>query len=236
MSHNKVVAVVPARARSQGLRNKNFRNFGQTSLTRLAIDVARQTPQVTDVVLTSDSWKAQKLAQECNVVWHNRSHWAASNEATAADVLRDFFAWWKARDPSHASTWFVYMQPTSPLRTSKHIDEAVKIAIANDSPVVSVRALDVPLEKIVAERSDGRLLVLCGDSAATSNRQQATDAFTPNGAIYVFRMEHADAVGGVPITGSIPFHMSRSESIDVDDLFDFELAEKEVMRRDAPGN
>ena len=73
--------------------------------------------------------------------------------------------------------------------------------------------------------SDGRLANYFAEKQEIANRQEADLAYYPNGAIYIFNYEYyRDSQNGYG--GRVfPYLMPKDRSVDIDDLFDFRLAE-----------
>jgi CMP-N-acetylneuraminic acid synthetase len=118
----------------------------------------------------------------------------------------------------------VLLQPTSPLRRARHVDEAVDLLVSSGADSV-VSVVEVPHRyrpgSLMALDGD-RLVRLADDGAAT--RQEKPPLFARNGpAILVLRPDRlgADLYGG----DCRAYVMEPRDSIDVDDPFDLELAE-----------
>jgi CMP-N,N'-diacetyllegionaminic acid synthase len=126
-----VVAFIPARGGSKGLPGKNLMKLEGRSLLRRAIESSQLTGDYEGfadmVVVSSDSQEILEEARNAGVdtvIPHERSMHAATDEATAADVLRDFFEQDDNLDDTR-DLWVLYLQPTSPLRTAEHVQQAV---------------------------------------------------------------------------------------------------------------
>ncbi len=120
----------------------------------------------------------------------------------------------------------VYLQPTSPLRTFKHIDEAINLFRSTDSPgLISVKASsEIPFKALKID--DEKLQALFDEEKITRNRQDLEKTYYPNGAIYIFRLiSFLDNGSKVPVNNCIPFIMKQEESVDIDSHFDLLIAE-----------
>ena len=72
---------------------------------------------------------------------------------------------------------------------------------------------------------DGRLFSLFDERLSNARRQDLPKCYYPNGAIYAFRVNDFLERKGFPSNGSLPFVMTVSESIDIDNLDDLIKAE-----------
>ena len=59
-----------------------------------------------------------------------------------------------------------------------------------------------------------------------SNRQDNNDIFIPNGAIYIFRLNKKFFQKGINFDKTIPYIMSETDTIDINDLSDLNKARK----------
>lgn len=231
-----VVALIPARGGSKGLPGKNLMQLEGQSLIERAVRSARDASALIDfVVVSSDDDAILTEAERVGAIAHRRSAEAASDTATAADLLDDYF---NAEDALLAKqdVAIVYLQPTSPLRTAAHVRQALDMFHANldvgsaNPSVIGVTALDKsPFWTLVIE--DGKLSPLFPD-AFNQNRQALPATYVPNGAIYVFRWSDFAAERKIPTAGSSAFVMSADESVDIDVQADFDRAKRLLDGRD----
>lgn len=222
-----VIAFIPARGGSKGLPGKNMLEINGKSLIELAVESSRGdligTP-VDLVVVSSDDDAILEHAHELDCVNFKRSEFAATDEATAADALRDYFGApdvmidLDGRDP-----WVLYLQPTSPGRTGRHVEEAFNMITPTIRSVVSVSSPEKSPYWTLNINASGRLSPLFPD-AFNSNRQSLPPAYVPNGAIYLFKLSDFLSAGAVPVEGAAAYIMSANESIDVDTKADFDRA------------
>ena len=118
----------------------------------------------------------------------------------------------------------IYLQPTSPFRSPFHIDEAIKFFIKNKSyPVISVVDSKKPLEKSL-KIIKKRVFPVSLNKKVTFNRQKLQRTFFPNGAIYIFKINDFLKLKNIPIKKAFGFEMDQISSIDIDDIFDYQVA------------
>lgn len=80
----KLVAVIPMRAGSQRVKNKNFRPFAGKSLFEYKLELVKKLP-VDDIIVNTDSEIAIELAQQQGVNYHRREDYYASSECTNSE-------------------------------------------------------------------------------------------------------------------------------------------------------
>jgi CMP-N-acetylneuraminic acid synthetase len=215
----KVLAVIPARAGSKELPGKNFLNLCGKPLIQWTIEAALEAPGIDQVVVTSDDEPILELAGSLGVIAYRRSAALCGDFSQASDVIADVVSAF----PGFQT--LLYLQPTSPLRRGLHITEALeKFNTGLNIPVVSVAEVTQPPEWMLTLNEQGRLKsYLLVDEM---RRQDTKQKFIPNGAIYIAHIDFLKNDGYVfSKSNSLPYVMDSKTSIDIDDKFDFELAQ-----------
>lgn len=129
----KVLAVIPARAGSKGIPNKNIRLIGGQPLVYYAIRNALNSKYITDIVVSTDSWEVQIIAKQMgvNCIW--RQSELCGDDVTLDAVIADAVPKNKKWD------YIVTMQPTSPTLSVNTLDNAIKYIIEkNIDTLISV--------------------------------------------------------------------------------------------------
>jgi CMP-N,N'-diacetyllegionaminic acid synthase len=220
----KYFGLVPARAGSQGIENKNLEKIGERTLVQIAVEAATAVGALESVIVSSDGLEILTEASSHNAIPHKRLAQFATNNSPARDVVFDFLQS-RMGEGIDSKDYIVYLQPTSPFRNSQHIIDAIKLSkVHAPRSVVSVVKIHASLEKLVkvADFSIKPLDALA--SSPSLNRQDLTEIFAANGAIYVFSIENFLMQGDIPILGSIPYLMSSHDSLDVDSVEDLYFA------------
>jgi CMP-N,N'-diacetyllegionaminic acid synthase len=221
-----VLALIPARGGSKGVRRKNLRLVGGKPLLEYTVSAARCSELIDRCFVSSEDSEILELAVRLGAEPVERPADFATDEASAIDVVKHFIGWLpealRQQDPC-----IVYLQPTSPLRTSEHIDAALRrMAELNKSTLLSVTELTVSPYKSFKIDESGQMQSLFDEKLSNYRRQDLPATYIPNGAIYVFRISDFLERGGFPSNGSVPFVMSERESADIDTEDDLALVEK----------
>jgi CMP-N-acetylneuraminic acid synthetase len=80
-----LVAVIPVRAASQRVKNKNFKSFGGKNLLIHKIKLLKKIKQIDDIIVNSDSDKAMKIAKDYKVSFQKREKYFASSKCTNSE-------------------------------------------------------------------------------------------------------------------------------------------------------
>tara|TARA_R100000455_G_C6271803_1_gene128230 strand:- start:515 stop:1189 length:675 start_codon:yes stop_codon:yes gene_type:complete len=134
----KVVCMIPARAGSKRIKNKNLRDLGGIPMMAHVIRAAKQADCFDEIYVNSECDQIGQCAQDEGVRFYKRPEELASDEATNDQFMEDFM---KSVDCDYV----VQLLPTSPFITPKEIQEFTKLVARGDKDtVVSVK--DVQIE------------------------------------------------------------------------------------------
>jgi len=135
-----VLAVVPARGGSQGIKRKNIRHISGQPLIYWTISEAHKSRYIDRVILSSEDVEIIKAAKAmgCDVPFMRPPEMAENHSPGIAPVLH-------ALENLPPFDIVVLLQPTSPLRTVQDIDAALKLFAKRSAPtLISVTALGPP--------------------------------------------------------------------------------------------
>lgn len=226
LNTNPVIGLIPARGGSKGVPRKNMRVMAGKPLIDFSILAAQQSHYIDSVYVSSDDQAILRHAQTIGATGIVRPDEFASDTASAIEVVNHFIGMLPnallQEDP-----YIVYLQPTSPFRTTRHIDEALEQMLAAKArSLVSVTEMEKSPFKMFTLDAKGCLQSLFDEKLSNARRQDLPAVFAPNGAIYVFRVSEFKARGGFPSNGSLPFIMNQEDSLDIDTEDDIRRAEK----------
>ncbi len=121
-----VIAVIPARSGSKGIKNKNLYKINNRPLIYYTIIAAKNSKFIDNIYLTSDSNTILAYGKKHNINCIKRSYKISNDKSNAVDVMLDAAKKIK-QDINFKNPFLVYLQPTSPLRNSNHINEAFNL-------------------------------------------------------------------------------------------------------------
>ena len=219
------IGLIPARKGSKGLKNKNILSLNNKPLVQHTFEAANSSSCIDEVWASSDDLTILSLADSMNIKGLKRPKKFATDQSSSVDVVNHFIN--SIPDNlNYEKTYIVYLQPTSPLRNSSHVDEAINQLIEqNNKSLTSVMRLrKSPFKSFVISES-GNLQSLFNEQLSNARRQDLQDTYIPNGAIYIFTIAEFLSRKGFPSNGSLPYIMSSNDSIDIDDLEDLKIAD-----------
>ena len=217
---NRVVGIITARGNSKGIPRKNLRRLNGKPLIEHTFEAAKASRLLDETILSTDNEEIANFARECGIsVPFIRPKELASDEASSIDVVVHALQY--LRGYEH----FVLLQPTSPLRSSVHIDEALEIYLSSDmKSLVSVSKVTEHPNWMYKKNEDGSLSPFM-EEPLISRRQDLPDLLIPNGAIYVRQIN--DFLQSRKMIGpdTFGFTMKEEDSIDIDSEVDLAIAE-----------
>jgi len=217
----KFIAIIPARAGSKRLKDKNILNLSGKPLLAWSIEAGLKSKYIDKVIVSSEDEKILEIACDYDAKIIKRPYHLASDTATTFDTLKHTLENIESYD------YIVLLQPTSPLRDAKHIDEAIELLQQkNADAIISVCKSDhSPLWSNTLPENKSMKNFLHNE--IKNRRSQDLESYYKlNGAIYICNIKKLLEEETLFLQENIfAFIMDKKSSIDIDDIIDFKLAE-----------
>ena len=217
----KRIAIIPARSGSKGLKDKNIIDLCGKPLIAYSIEAALETSLFDHVIVSTDSEHYAEIAQHYGAEVMMRGEALSNDKATTFMVLEDIL---KNR-LQESIDYFVLLQPTSPLRTSKHITEAIEkfeSKIEYFDFLVSMK--EAEHAKVLVNPIDDDESLKYFDTDFSHYRRQGYKDYSPNGAIFIAKpdsyLEQKHFFGAKALS----YIMSAEDSVDIDGALDLVVA------------
>lgn len=212
--------LIPARGGSKGIPRKNLYQFNSRPLISYTIEAALSSGLLKEVFVSTDDPEIAKFAEEMGADVIIRPPELADDSAPTVDVALH------ALRKTGFNGAVAVLQPTSPLRTSKDIDNALELF--RDTPEADslVSVTDFPHPPFWALKIEGgRLKPLFNHKYLQMRRQDLEKAYIPNGAIFIGERKTLEDRRTFYTENTIPYYMPPERSIDIDTLLDLKIAE-----------
>ena len=219
----KIVALIPARAGSKGVINKNLQKISGVPLVNITINLAKTSKRIDSIYVSSDSDEILNLARDSGVNPLRRPADKANDSSTAKDVVQHFLD----SDPEFKAEELaiVYLQPTSPFTSSDSLSRCIELFLEENTPIVSMKNVSEHPNKMLKQDNFGRISNYILASDPTLNRQHLPELLIPTGGIYVFSSTSFVKNGNIPVINSLPYIVHGAEGLDIDNEFDLYLAQ-----------
>ena len=137
-----IVAIIPARGGSKGIPEKNIKNFCGKPLIVWTIETALKNKRLDRVIVSTDDEKIARIAQRHGA---DAPFMQPVELAQSSSRMEQVFAYalhWLKENENYSVDVIVWLQPTSPLRQNRHINEAMKLVLKEKcDAVISVSEL-----------------------------------------------------------------------------------------------
>lgn len=218
------LGIVMARSGSKGIVDKNIKNLFGKPLMAYTIENALQCRYIDKVMVSTDSTDYARIARDFGAeVPFLRSDKNATDTAKSIDVLLEVLDLYEGRGQCFENV--VALQPTSPFRTYKHLDEAFQLFYDKlaDSVVSVCECEHNPLWANTLPLD----LNMYGFIKSNTNvrRQDLQRYYRLNGAIYISKVSRLKQTQSFYGKASYAFIMDQRSSVDIDTDLDFAFAE-----------
>jgi N-acylneuraminate cytidylyltransferase len=212
----KITAVIPIRAGSQRVKDKNLRIFANTTLLEVKIETLLQVPVLTNIIVNTNSQEAIKLVEKKysnRVQTHRREEYYASSQCSGSEFFQHLG---EVTD----TEIFVYCPCTSPFIKPETISKGISIFL--NSPDCDCLASVSSIKEFLW--LNGKPLNY--DPQHAPNSQNLPNVVALNFGIAVIRKDNL--IINSNIIGKKPYFFLTSdiESIDIDTPLDFYIAEQ----------
>ena len=219
----RTLVVIPARSGSEGLPNKNIKLLNGKPLIHYSIEVAQQIFSNEDICISTDSDKYIKIAEQTGLkVPFVRPETLSTDNATTQDVLLHCLDFYEQKGVSY--DYILLLQPTSPFREKKHLEDILIANIEESDMIVSVKETDSnPYYVLLEENEEGYLKKLM--KGEFTRRQDCPKVYEYNGSIYLIKVSSLKEKLISSFTKIKKYEMNSKYSLDIDSEIDFKLAE-----------
>ena len=228
-----VKACIFARGGSKGLPGKNIRLFAGKPLIAWAIESAKGVKGIDEVYVSTDSVEIAEVASEFGArVPFMRPNDLARDESPEWNAWRHALQYFHDTDGEMPNALFS-IPVTAPLRAVEDLQSCVNLYLAGgcDSVITVTEAHRNPYFNMVSIAGNGVNEIVCKNTSELTRRQDAPEVFDVTTVAYVvnseFIMKHNGLFDGVVKSIKVPIE----RSIDIDSLFDFEIAEFLMRKR-----
>jgi CMP-N-acetylneuraminic acid synthetase len=227
----RLLAIIPARGGSKGIPRKNIAPLCGRPLIAYTIEAAQKSAVVDRIVVSTDNVEIAKVSKGLGAEVRMRPAALAEDDTPTRAVLYNVVSELAAE--GYRPDAVLTLQPTSPLRTSKHINEAVALFESCRDADSLVSCIEVPHvfhPLSVMEKDENGFLKPFYSEPQPHRRQDKAAVYARNGAaIYITRTEHlASYVFGGKL---VPYLMDERCSVDIDTTADLDLAERSLRER-----
>jgi len=218
-NNQKILAVIPARGGSKGVPRKNIREVCGKPLIGYTIEQALKSTVLDKIVVSSEDDEILSVAENYGVTTLKRPLELAQDNSPGVDAVLHAIEQFPNYD------YVVLLQPTSPLRSFKDIDNTLKFCCDNKFPCsVTVSESQNSPYWMFTIGDNGKLnQIMQGD--LPSRRQELPTVYMLNGAVYVAEIPWLKKKKNFIYKESAAYIMPFSRSLDIDTIDDVNYLE-----------
>lgn len=231
----KFLGIIPARGESKSIPLKNIKPLQGIPLIAYTINEALKSKYLERVIVSTDDDQIAKIAREYGAeVPFIRPKELAADTSPTLPVIQHALRYLESE--GYIPDFVVLLQPTSPLREVRYIDDAIKKILETNAETV-VTLTESEIHPYWMRKLDGdRVYPFIDTGEKSLRRQDLPEIYRLNGAVVVSKTE--TILSGKDwqkqdIRGII---MEAVDSIDIDTPLDFYIAEKLMELRKGEGS
>lgn len=223
MASQDILGIILARGGSKRIPQKNIVPVNGKPLLAYTCEAALGSSLLTRTILSTDDEAIAAVGRTCGVdAPFLRPKELARDETPSMDAVRHVLSELERRE-AYKPPIVVVLQPTSPLRTSTHIDDALSLFLeTSPDSVVSVTAMPYAHGPQMSMRIESGKLVPAPESRIPQERVMF---YALNGAVYVLKTDNVRSGGNVFGADSRALVMDPESSLDIDTPVDLACAE-----------
>lgn len=226
----RVLAIIPARSGSKGLRFKNTRDFCGKPLLAWSIECAKKSKYIDEIIVSTDKNSIAKIARDFGAKTpFLRQRRLSGDRVSSVTVIIDAIRKLKVLGFKEFHL-IVLLEPTSPIRFEKDVDLAIKKLVSNlefSKSLVSIaKAISIHPSYLFKMNSKGFINPIYeqGNVNKYLPRQALKDVYYPEGSIYISEISALLQEKSFYHENTMGFLVDKWKAIEIDDKFDFYIA------------
>ena len=225
------ICIIPARAGSKAIKNKNIKILGGKPLIYWTIKKALKVKSFLKVIVSTDSKKIKSLSVKygayCPVL---RPKTISHDKSSTIDAVKNVCDFLKKKNFDKYE-YIVILQPTSPFRKKIDIEKSLKIfeKYKNASSLISVvKVVDNHPARMYYKNKERLIKNPLSEKTTGYPRQNLKPMYLRNGSIYIIKKNNLSRnfLGNNPIA----FEMPKDRSLNIDDNFDLKIAKSLIKK------
>ncbi len=236
-----VLGLILARGGSKSIPKKNIRLLAGKPMLAYSIEQSLASKRITRTILTTDDEEIAAVGRQYGAeVPFLRPKELAEDLTPDLPVFQHALAWLKEHE-GYVPDMLMHLRPTAPLRTPEMIDAAIDLLAAHPE-ADAVRSVGVPRDnpfKMWTIGPDGFLVPLLTVPGIAepfnSPRQILPKVWSQFNYVDAIRTKTILEKNSMTGDRILPLKLELDEYVDIDSLFDWEVLEMLVRRRERHG-
>ena len=224
-SRMKWISIIPMRAGSKGLPNKNVRSILGKPLYRYSVDTALSAGTEC-IYISTNIAQVLSAPKEAKIKVLKRPDELCTDEAKMSAVILNLLNSRQGIEIDD-NRIIVLMQPTSPLRSKTDLLSALEQFSISDNVDLLMAVTETKNTSLKYGIVDnGRFRHISTPEFCFENRQNLPKLYRPNGAFYIFKAGWYRTNKTLATISTVAYEMPNNRSLDIDSLDDVERVEE----------
>lgn len=228
INKKKILALVPARGGSKGIKLKNLKKINGKSLIQITSEFIDKCKFFDLKVVSSDNKKIIEHSKDLEFEIVKRSNKLSGDRVSDFQVIQESLIFIKD-NLKYDFDYLIYLQPTSPVRKKKHlldtIKKVIKFKYEGSWSVTKVDTKYHPLKSLKIVKNKLKLFDNRGQSIIA--RQMLNSVYIRNGVFYIFDIKSLIKNKSIYLKKILP-SITEYKTANIDNLTDLSLAKKLV--------
>lgn len=220
----KILGVIPARGGSKEVPRKNIREVRGKPLIAYTISAARCSRLLDRLVVSSEDQEILAIANACGAETLLRPQELAMDDSPGIDTVLHSIKAYQGYD------YVILLQPTSPMRSTRDIDAAIRLCSALKAPAcVSVcKAESSPFWMFFIDTGMKMTPLIAGP--IPDHRHELPTVYKLNGAIYIAEVNWLEVKRDFIADETIAYVMPNDRSVDIDTETDLQFFQEQLQK------
>ena len=225
IDNKRIVAIIPARGGSKGIKRKNIRILNGKPLISYTIEQALKSKYIDRVIVSTEDLEIAEISKSFGAeVPFLRPQELAQDDTLGIEPIIHAVNYLNGEE-KYFFEYVMCLQCTCPLRKAKDIDNSIEeINKKNADALVSVCESEVN-PYWMKTIQDGKLVDFIKTNVDYIRRQDLPKVYRLNGAMYLAKTKVILNRKTWYTDNTLPYIMDRISSADIDDEMDFKYVE-----------
>ena len=230
INKKKVIAIIPARGGSKGLKNKNIKSLCEKPLIGWTIEKAKLSKYIDTIIVSTDDSKIADIARDFGAeAPFLRPKKISTDTSPTFDAVMHAISFYENKNMNF--DYIVLLEPTSPLREDTDIDNMLKKLedkSKNFDSIISVGEIGEH-PSIVKKIINEKIKPFEKSIKQTSRRQDNIPAYFPYGVAYIVKTKKFYEEKTFYTKRCTYYEIKRYQNYEIDDIYDF-LSIENIMK------
>ena len=220
----KIIAIIFARGGSKGVKEKNIKLINNKPLIAYTIQTALQSKYIDKIYVSTDCDKIASVSKMYGAeIPFKRPSYLAEDNSAELDSWKHSVQYFKNIDNKDFTV--IVLPCVTPLKTTQNIDDAIELYQNSTSDLIytCMESYRNPYFNMVKKNEE--VIELFMGKHMYNRRQDAPEVYDLTPAVLITDSKYIEKCNNLFEGNVKPFIITKEEGVDIDDNYDFQLAE-----------